>query len=159
MTKLSPRPSAVVRLEKVIFAGAIVVVVVVVVVVEVVEVVDVVEVVEVVVVEDVVDVVATVVVGETVDDVVTVGPSVVSGAFVEVAVALDDTHGSVTAGAIAKPPNSATGATITDSRPADARTQRAAITPATSMNTPKITTTVEQPVVGNVQTSANITIS
>ena len=153
MTKLSPRPSAVVRLEKVIFAGAIVVVV------EVVEVVDVVEVVEVVVVEDVVDVVATVVVGETVDDVVTVGPSVVSGAFVEVAVALDDTHGSVTAGAIAKPPNSATGATITDSRPADARTQRAAITPATSMNTPKITTTVEPPVVGNVQTSANITIS
>jgi hypothetical protein len=49
-------------------------------------------------------------------------------------------------------------ATPTDNRPADCRTQRATITPATNKNTPAIKTNVEPPVSGKSHTStANTT--
>ena len=56
------------------------------------------------------------------------------------------------------PPNSAKGTMVTDSRPADDRTQRVTKTPAMNKNKPATTTKVEPPVAGNEHTStANIT--
>ena len=84
----------------------------------------------------------TVVVGATVvvDTTVVVGP-----------------QGSVTDGANTKPPSNTNGVTTTDIRPAEARTQRVTITPATNKNKPATTTNVEPPVAGKRHTStANI---
>ena len=95
-----------------------------------------------------------VVVGATVVVVVGATVVVVVGATVVVVVGA---HGSVTWGANAKPPNNTSGATTTDIRPADARTQRVTIKPATNKNTPATTTRVEPPVSGKRHTStANI---
>jgi hypothetical protein len=94
-----------------------------------------------------------VVVGETV--VVVVEATVV----VVVTTVVGDTHGSVIDGANTKPPSSTSGAATTDIRPAEARTQRVTITPATNKNTPATTTNVEPPVTGKRHTStANILI-
>jgi hypothetical protein len=57
-----------------------------------------------------------------------------------------------------KPPSNTKGATTTDNRPADCRTQRATITPATNKNTPAIKTNVEPPVSGKSHTSTAIMI-
>jgi hypothetical protein len=93
----------------------------------------------------VVVVAATVVVG--VARVVVVAATVVVGA-----------HGSVADGTNTKPPNNTNGATTTDIRPAEARTQRVTITPAINKNKPATTTNIELPVSGNRHTStANIT--
>ena len=55
-------------------------------------------------------------------------------------------------------PSNTKGATTTDIRPAEARTQRVTITPAINMNRPAATTKVEPPVTGKRHTStANIT--
>jgi hypothetical protein len=56
------------------------------------------------------------------------------------------------------PPNSTKGTMVTDSRPADDRTQRAAITPPTNNDKPARIKTFVPPVEGNRQTSrASIT--
>jgi hypothetical protein len=61
-------------------------------------------------------------------------------------------------GAKAKPPRNTKGAATTDSRPAEVRTQRATMTPATNKNTPAIKTNVDPPVSGKLHTStANTT--
>ena len=98
----------------------------------------------------------TVVVGATVVVVVVV---VVAAIVVTVgAIVVAGEHGSVTDGANTKPPSNTKGATTTDIRPAEARTQRVTITPAINMNKPAATTKVEPPVTGKRHTStANIT--
>ena len=108
----------------------------------------------VVVVVDVVVVAATVVVdGATV--VVADATVVVADATVVVA---DGAHGSSICGTKTKPPNSTNGATTTDIRLTDERTQRATITPATNKDKPTKTKPVVPPVAGNEQTpTANIT--
>jgi hypothetical protein len=84
---------------------------------------------------------------------VVVGATVVASATVVV----EGEHGSVTDGANTKPPSNTNGATTTDIRPAEARTQRVTITPAINMNKPAATTNVEPPVAGKRHTStANI---
>ena len=96
---------------------------------------------------------ATVVVVVVAAIVVTVGAIVVTVGAIVVA----GEHGSVTDGANTKPPSNTKGATTTDIRPAEARTQRVTITPAINMNKPAATTKVEPPVAGKRHTStANI---
>ena len=73
-------------------------------------------------------------------------------------VVVGDAHGSMNEGAKAKPPRNTKGAATTDSRPAEVRTQRATMTPATNKNTPAIKTNVDPPVSGKLHTStANTT--
>ena len=105
---------------------------------------------------------AIVVVVVVVDVVVVAATVVVDGATVVVAdatvVVADGTHGSSICGTKTKPPNSTNGATTTDIRLTDERTQRAAITPATNKDKPTKTKPVVPPVAGNEQTpTANIT--
>ena len=106
--------------------------------------------------------IVVVVVVVVVDVVVVAATVVVDGATVVVAdatvVVADGTHGSSICGTKTKPPNSTNGATTTDIRLTDERTQRAAITPATNKDKPTKTKPVVPPVAGNEQTpTANIT--
>ena len=110
----------------------------------------------------VVVVVDVVVVAATVVVVVVAATVVVDGATVVVAdatvVVADGAHGSSICGTKTKPPNSTNGATTTDIRLTDERTQRATITPATNKDKPTKTKPVVLPVAGNEQTpTANIT--
>ena len=103
---------------------------------------------------------ATIVVVVVAGVVVVVATGVVIVVVATGVVVVAGAHGSITDGAKTKPPNNTNGATTTDIRPAEARTQRVTIKPAINKNKPATTTKIEPPVSGKRHTStANITNS